>query len=145
MKCAIPAFLALAVFATGCGKEDDHSGHNHGKDAHGGTPVKVESKGFDDSIAQMEARLASIDALVASGKLDEVHKDAEAIQKLAEGLPEHAKGFAAEKATAIGAASKELAGFFAEIDEAADNGKKDETVAVVKKMKDLVARLKGMK
>lgn len=116
----------------------------HEEQGHGGDPVKVSSKGFDDSIGQMESRLKAIDALIASGKLDEVHKEAEVICNLAKGMPEHTKGWPADKNASSTDFAGKLAGMFTEIDEAADGGKPDETRAAISKMRDLVGKLKAL-
>ncbi len=110
---------------------------------HGGDPVKVSSKGFDDSVAQMESRLKNIDALIASGKLDEVHKEAEVIRDLAKEMPAQTQGWPADKASGVSDSSGKLAALFEEIDEAADGGKPDETKAATAKMRELVGKLKA--
>ncbi|MEK7468609.1 MAG: heavy metal-binding domain-containing protein [Planctomycetota bacterium] len=120
-------------------EEKGHEGHGHG-----GEPVKVSSKGFDDSVAQMETRLKTIDALIASGKLDEVHKEAEVICNLAKGMPEQTKGWPADKAASAAENAAKLAGMFREIDSASDGGKPDETRTATAKMRELVGKLKTL-
>ncbi|KAF0247078.1 MAG: hypothetical protein FD180_17 [Planctomycetota bacterium] len=153
------AIVAAGLLLGGCGKsEDGHAGHNHGpKDAaaakgekgheghsHGGEPVKVSSNSFEDSIGQMEERLKTIDGLIASGKLDEVHREAEVICTLAKGMPEQTQGWPADKSASAAESAAKLAGMFREIDEVADAGKPDETKAATAKMRDLVAKLKAL-
>lgn len=142
-KSMIPAISILAAgLLAGCGKEDDHK---HGKtDAHGakGEAVAVPAH-YKDAVEKCEQLSLKIGELIAAGKLSDVHAPAEGIKKIAEKMPEMAqKDLPADMLKDVNVNSKELAGMFHQIDDAADSGKKEETVKLHEKMKGLIAELK---
>lgn len=96
-------------------------------------------KDFPGAIAKIEEHLKAIDALIAANDLDKVHASAEKISHVAEGLGALApKDDKAE----VEKVAKEIVGLFKAIDDAADAGKKADTVAVVAKYRAKVAELK---
>ena len=127
------AVLGLAV--GGCGKEEEHS---HG----GGGDVAV-PKQYGHAVEKCEELSKNIDDLIQDGHLHDVHAVAKDIQKIAEKLPELAKhDLESDALREVNVTAKKLAGTFSEIDEAADAGKKQETIKVHNKMKRLIAVLK---
>ncbi len=96
-------------------------------------------KDFSGALAKIEEHLKAIDGLIAANDLDKVHSSAEKISHVAEGLPALApKDDKAE----VEKVAKEIVALFKEIDDAADAGKKAETVTVVGKYRSKVAELK---
>jgi hypothetical protein len=94
---------------------------------------------YKDAVAKIEEHLKAIDALIGANDLDKVHKVAEKISEICEKLPAMApKDDQAEVAKTC----KEIIALFKEIDDAADGGKKAETVKVVEKYRAKVAILK---
>jgi len=98
-------------------------------------------KSLAEAAKKIEGQLAAIDALVAGKKLDDVHKVAEGISKVAEHLGDIAP--AADKA-AVTKLGKEIVELFESIDKAADAGKADETKAVVAQYREKLAALKKL-
>lgn len=140
---AVTMSIALGLVA-GCGKDDEHEKKEHGAEGHGagGGSVAVPDH-FKDAVAKCEELSGKIGSLIAAGKLGDVHAAAADIKKIAEKMPEMAqKELAPEMLKDVNVKAKELAGTFSEIDEAADAGKKDETVKVHEKIKGLIADLK---
>lgn len=134
------ALAAALVFATGCDKHEDHEkgGHGHGT---GGGNVSVPDH-YKDAVHKCEELSKKIGTLINEGKLKDVHAAAADIKKIAEKLPELAqKDLKPEMLKDVNVKAKELAGMFNEIDEAADAGKKDETIKLHEKMKALIADL----
>ena len=140
-------FLVLAAalgLAVGCG-----DGHDHGKEGHtekghgaGGGTVTVPDH-YGEAVHKCEELSGKIGGLISSGKLSDVHAVAADITKIAEKLPELAqKDLKPEMLKEVNIKAKELAGMFDAIDEAADAGKKEETVKLHEKMKALIADLK---
>lgn len=95
---------------------------------------------YAGAVAKMEEHLKAIDGLVAAGSLDKVHGVAEKISKIAEKLPSLAPK---DDRAHVEKVSKEVVALFGEIDEAADAGKKEETVKAVTKYKAKLAELKA--
>ena len=152
-------FLAMAAalgLAVGCG--EDHSDQAHSEDgtsekghSHGGASHSHGAKGgtvtvpdhYGEAVEKCEELSGKIGSLISSGKLSEVHAVAADITKIAEQLPALAKkDLKPSMLKEVNIKAKELAGMFDEIDEAADAGKKKETIALHKKMKGLIAHLK---
>lgn len=97
------------------------------------------ARDYSGALAKIEEHLKAIDALVAANDLEKVHKSAEKISQVAETLPALApKDDKAE----IEKIAKAIVALFKEIDDAADGGKKAETVAVVAKYRAKLAELK---
>jgi len=109
----------------------------------------VNAKGFNypeerpktlaEAAKKIEGQLAEIDELVAGKKLDDVHKVAGRISKVAEHLGDIAP--AADKA-ALTRLGKEIVELFEAIDKAADAGKADDTKKVVGQYREKLAALK---
>ncbi len=134
--------LTLALFGLvlgGCSKGEEHGdGHEHG----GGGNVDV-PKHYGEAVERCEELSKKIDDLIAKGELEDVHAVAADIKKIAEKLPELAQvDLPAGALREVNIKAKKLAGMFSEIDEAADAGKKDETIRVHSEMKALIAELK---
>lgn len=94
---------------------------------------------YGDAVAKIETHLKEIDELIEHGDLDKVHAVAERISHISEKLPGMAHSEARGEVEKL---SKEIVALFKEIDHAADAGKKDETVAAVKKYRAAVEALK---
>jgi hypothetical protein len=96
------SILLVALFLTvpiSCAKQanHDHSQHSHSHpgattqhhhDASSDHSPAVTAQNYADAVKQMQARMASLDAILKSGKYDDVHKDTEAIRKLCGSLGE---------------------------------------------------------
>ncbi|MCZ6808115.1 MAG: hypothetical protein O7F08_14255 [Deltaproteobacteria bacterium] len=136
--------LALVSLALGgCGNgHDEEGGHGeHGE--HGAGPAVEVPDHYAHAVEKLEELSTKIDGLIADGHLEDVHRTAADIKKIAEKLPALAKtDLPAGMLKDVNVTAKQLAGTFSEIDEAADAGKKDETVAVHDRMKALIADLK---
>jgi len=94
---------------------------------------------YKGAVSRIEEHLKQIDDLIKSGDLEKVHGVAEKISHVCEQLPALAEK---DHRTSVEKASKEIIALFKEIDEAADSGKKEETVGVANKYKAKVAELK---
>ncbi|MCZ6691842.1 MAG: hypothetical protein O7H41_19830 [Planctomycetota bacterium] len=131
--------MALGLAFGGCTEGDHQDGDGH----HGsGETVDVPDH-YAAAVEKCEELSKKIDDLIAKGDLDDVHAVAANIQKIAEKLSALAKeDLPQEKLRDVNIKSKELAGMFTEIDEAADAGKKQETIQVHDKMRGLIAELK---
>ncbi len=134
-------FSVLAL--SGCDKKEEHE---HGTDAHGhgtsGSAVTVPAH-YKEAVTKCEELSGKIGSLLSSGNLKDVHGVAEDIKRIAEKIPELAqKEMDPSMLKEVNVKAKELAGMFADIDEAADSGKKEETRALHEKMKSLIADLK---
>ena len=96
-KSSIGTSMVVAAVAltlpVSCAKQADHdhmqhdhmdhdamSQHHH--DAASDESSAVMAHSYADAVKQMQARMTSLDAIMKSGKYDEVHNDAEAIRKL---------------------------------------------------------------
>ena len=98
---------------------------------------------YSAAIEQCEFLLVEIEELIEKGELSKVHKEAAKIRDIARKLPQLAKnGIPLENLKNINIKSKELAGMFTEVDEAADSGDKDGTILAHQTMKTLVEELK---
>ena len=94
---------------------------------------------YKDAVAKIEDHLKTIDDLIKASDLDKVHGVAEKISRICEKLSKLApKDDQAE----VERVCKEIIALFKEIDEAADAGKKAETVKATEKYKARVAELK---
>ncbi len=132
---------ALCNFALlGCTGDSGHDdGHEHG----GGGNVTVPDH-YADAVAKCEELSEKIEHLIESGKLDQVHSAAADIQKVAEKLADLAKkDLPPGDLREVNVNARKLAGMFSAIDEAADSGKKDETIRIHREMKALIDALKA--
>jgi len=137
------AFAAALGLLTGCGDSHDHGAGGHDSQKHGGEGGAVTVPAdYAGAVAKCEELSNQIGSLITAGKLGDVHTAAADIKKIAEKLPELAqKGLPADVLKDVNIKSKDLAGTFSEIDEAADAGKKEETIRVQERMKALIADL----
>ena len=130
-------FAAVALFITACSeKKKEHEDHDSG------SPINVTVSSYADGVQQIGVHSGEIGEMINSGKLANVHREAEAIQKIAQKLPELAKDRPAAMLKEINLTSKALADLYGEIDQAADAGNKDKTVTVHLRMKELIETLK---
>lgn len=94
---------------------------------------------YKDAVAKIEEHLKSIDDLIKGNDLDKVHAVAEKISrvcgKLSKLAPKDSQG-------EVEKVCKEIIALFKEIDEAADAGKKSETVKVTEKYRAKIAELR---
>ena len=136
-------FLTLALFGLvlgGCSKGEHGDGHDH---HHGGGGTVEVPKHYGEAVERCEELSKKIDGLIGKGELEDVHAVAADIKKIAEKLPELAQvDLPAGALREVNIKAKKLAGMFSEIDEAADAGKKDETIRVHSEMQALIAELK---
>ena len=139
LAAALIAVVGFAGSPNGLFAED---AHEHGKDE-----AKA-AKSFSEAMKDIDHHYAGIAKLIASGKLDDVHKEAEVIQHHALTLAKLAmapdSGVPHDNVKGINLAGKELAGKFDAIDAAADAGKVPETKAVYEEMGVLIAKLKTL-
>jgi len=130
--------IGPALVISGCGNGDDGHGHSHG----GGGDVAVPDN-YSHAVEKCEELSNKIGDLIKEGHLHDVHPVAAHIKKIAEKLAELAKkDLPCEMLRDVNVKARELAGMFSEIDDAADAGKKQETVEIHNKMKQLIADLK---
>lgn len=101
-------------------------------------------KSMADAAAKIDALLGEIDGLVAAGKLDDVHKKAEQISKVAEHLDELSKAMPAADHAAATKLGTEIVGLFDAIDKAADAGKADDTKKVIAQYRAKLEALKKL-
>ena len=97
LKSSVGTSMVVAIVAltlpVSCAKQADHdhmqhdhtdhdamSHHHH--DAASDESSAVMAHSYADAVKQMQARMTSLDAIMKSGKYDEVHNDSEAIRKL---------------------------------------------------------------
>ena len=131
--------MALGLAGGACTEGDHQDGQGH----HGGGETVDVPEHYAAALEKCEELSKRIDDLISKGHLDDVHSVAAGIQKIAEKLPALAKkDLPQERLRDVNIKSKELAGMFTEIDEAADAGKKQETIQVHDKMRGLIAELK---
>ncbi len=96
-------------------------------------------KDYKGAVSKIEEHLKQIDDLIKTSDLEKVHGVAEKISQVCEKLPALAEK---EHRTEVEKTSKEIIALFKEIDEAADAGKKEETIKVADTYKAKVAQLK---
>ena len=137
MRYGTIAIVVAGLVLGACGKEDEHDHSAHG----GGGNITVPDH-YAEAVAKCDELSKKIGELIADGHLADVHAAAADIKKIAEKLPKIAKrDLPASMLRDVNVKSKELAGMFSEIDEAADAGRKAETVKLHARMKELVSGL----
>ncbi|MEE9263466.1 MAG: hypothetical protein V3V11_03320 [Vicinamibacteria bacterium] len=94
---------------------------------------------YKDAVARIEEHMQTIQGLIDTNDLEKVHAVAEKISYVCKKLPALA---ARDDLTEVETTCKVIIGLFSEIDEAADAGKKRETVQVFGKYKTKVKELK---
>lgn len=133
---AIIPLCALALAGTVRAEE-----HDGGKKEE----VKVPDT-YSDAIAMIEQKRDSIAKLIEAGKLADLHKEGEVIKTIAESLVKLAaqddSGVAKADLKEINLTAKALAAQYEPLDEAGDNGKKDEAKKVFDEMVKLIETLK---
>jgi len=130
--------LTFAIIA-GCGdtqKQDTHANDDAVKS------MEIPNS-YAAAVEQCEILLLEIGELIQSSELSKVHEEAAKIRDIARKLPQLAKGSVpSEMLKDINIKSKELAGMFTVVDEAADAGDKEGTVGAYDVMQNLVDALK---
>ena len=100
---------------------------------------------FQAGVTRLEELHKKIGEEIDEGQLMRVHRLAEEMSLVAKKMKELAqKDLPADKRVEAGRLCNEVAGTYQPIDEAADSGKKVETVALHKKMGEAIAKLKGL-
>jgi hypothetical protein len=94
---------------------------------------------YADGLERIERHIASMEQLVQANQLTRVHPVAEKVSQVCQQLPQHAPE--AQRAQ-VEATCKATIALFKEIDEAADNNKRPETVAAIEKYKAKLAELR---
>lgn len=122
-------FSAVVIFSIG-GKTHNVKGFEY--------PPAVPDN-YEDAVARVEEHLKAIQALMDSNELEKVHAVAEKISYVCEKLPELAPH---DDRADVEKICKAVISLFSEIDEAADAGKKRETIQVFSKYKRQVAELR---
>ena len=117
------------------------------KEEHGGKKEEVKiPDNYSDAVAAIEGKRDSITKLIEAGKLADLHKEGEVIKKIAESLAKLASkddsGIAKSDIKEINLTAKALAATYNPLDEAGDNGKKDEAKKVFDEMVKLIDTLK---
>ena len=125
--------------------EEHHGEKNEG--AHGGKKEEVKiPETFADAMATIENKRDAIANLIATGKLDKLHVEGEVIKKIADSLAKLASkedsGVAKADLREVNLAAKALAATYGPLDEAGDDGKKEEAQKVFDEMKKLIETLK---
>lgn len=130
--------------------EHEHGDHDdHHDDEHHGGALKPEDVKMPESFASGVARLSElhqhIDHLIQHNELADVHRAAEEMAIVARKMKELAqRDIAEDTRTEAGRLCNAIAGYFSPIDEAADAGKKDETMAIHHQMAGTIAELKAL-
>lgn len=134
----------------------DHAHNEHGKDdsdghheGHGHAPLTEQSVKMPESFAAGVSRLtelhARIDHLIEHDELADVHAVAEEMAIVARKMKElAAQDVAEDKRADAGRLCNEIAGYFRPIDEAADAGKKDDTIALHEQMATTISKLASL-
>lgn len=127
---------------------DAHHDEHHDADHHGAA-LKPEDVKMPESFAAGVARLTElhqkINQLIEHNELADVHRAAEEMAIVARKMKELAsKDIAEDSRTEAGRLCNEIAGYFNPIDEAADAGKKDETVTIHHQMAETISKLEAL-
>jgi hypothetical protein len=126
------------------GGEKGHHAGGHSAEEMAAAVAKLDS--YADAIHELGELREEIGHLIKDDKLSDVHPPAQHIALIAKRLFELARkgGVSEEHWRDINTQSRELAGFFDEVDKAADAGKKPETEAAVTKMFKLIDSLSAL-
>lgn len=130
-------------------KADDHKESGHKEGGHDEKPLTEKDvtmpSSFQGGVTRLEELHKKIGEKIDEGQLKHVHRLAEEMKLVASKMKALAqKDLSADKRVEAGRLCNEVAGAYQPIDEAADAGKKVETVALHKKMGDAIAKLKGL-
>ena len=130
-------------------KDGEHKDKGHKDAGHHDKPltekdVKMPAT-FKAGVSRQEELHKQIHHHVEHGELAKVHRVAEEMALVANKMKELAqKEVAEDRRVEAGRLCNELAGYYKPIDEAADAGKKAETVALHKKMGETIHKLKEL-
>lgn len=132
-------------------KDGDHKkeGHGHKDGGHHDKPLTAKDvkmpASFKAGVARQAELHKQIDHQIEHGELAKVHRVAEEMALVANKMKELAQTEVTEdKRVEAGRLCNEIAGYFKPIDEAADAGKKAETVALHKKMGETIRKLQEL-
>lgn len=129
------------------GKDGDGDGHHHeGHDHAALTEQDVKlPESFADGVARLAKLHEKIDHLIEHDELEDVHGAAEEMAIVARKMKELAATDVADDRRAdAGRLCNEIAGYFRPIDEAADAGKKDDTIAIYRQMTTAIGKLDAL-
>jgi hypothetical protein len=126
-----------------------HEGESGGEHGHGGTALTEEDvktpESFADGVARIKELHEQINHLIEHNELAKVHRTAEEMAIVARKMkPLAARDIAEDQRTEAGRLCNEIAAYFGPIDEVADAGKKDETIAIHKQMAETIAKLETL-
>ncbi len=123
--------------------DEDHE-HEHGAEALTEQDVTLPTS-FAAGVAQLTELHEKIEHLIEHNELADVHRVAEEMAIVARKMKElAAHDIAEDKRAEAGRLCNEVAGYFHPIDEAADAGKKDETMAIHMQMVDTIGKLEAL-
>ena len=123
--------------------DEDHE-HEHGGEALTEQDVSLPTS-FSAGVARLAELHENIEHLIEHGELADVHRVAEEMALVARKMKELAAHDIAESdRTEAGRLCNEIANYFRPIDEAADAGKKDETMAIHHQMAATIQKLRGL-
>ncbi len=121
----------------------DHE-HEHGGKALTEQDVKT-PESFAAGVARLKELHQEINHLIEHNELADVHRVAEEMAIVARKMkPLAARDIAQDRLTDAGRLCNEIAGYFSPIDEAADAGKKDETMAIHMQMAETIGKLDAL-
>ena len=124
----------------------DHHDGDHERSDDGPTEENVKTpESFAAGVMRLTELHQKIALLIDENKLDEVHHAAEEMSILARKMkPLAVRDLPEDKRTDAGRFCNDISGNFKPIDEAADAGKKAETVAIHKQMADTISKLDAL-
>lgn len=123
---------------------DQHHEHEHGGEALTEADVKM-PESFAAGVARLSELHQNINHLIEHNELADIHRVAEEMAIVARKMKElAAKDIVEDDRTEVGRLCNEIAGYFHPIDEAADSGKKDETMAIHMQMAETIGRLDAL-
>lgn len=138
-------WLALALAPAALAQLEHGSGHE-GHDGMGNMPGMGETADPEhraSAWAELKETRDSIAELIDSGKLAEVHKQAERLAPLGQALSDGAKSFPEEKRTRIEATLRQLPGLGKTLDQAGDNGDLAGTRRELKRLDGVIALIQA--
>jgi len=133
--------IALPILV-GCSKQAPAPTPTH--DEHAGHTAELPTS-FAAGVAQLNDLQEKIAHLIEHNELADVHRVAEEMAIVARKMKElAARDVSDDNRAEAGRLCNEIAGYFHPIDEAADAGKKDETMAIHMKMVETVGKLDAL-
>lgn len=135
-----------ALVLNGTVRAEGHHGEE-GKEHAGGKKEEIQIPDtFADAVGVIEKKRDEIAKLIEEGKLEKLHEEGEVIKKVAESLAKLASkegsGVAKADLKEVNLAAKDLASKYGPLDEAGDNGKREEAKKVLDEMSPLIETLK---